>query len=272
MSKSLSAAVSFLPAAWGGAWLVLLLLWAAGTGGPMVLMHHHLPLAGLGLIIVVVILHVMAFGALYRVALFGRSAGKEGLGFGGVQLGWPELRLVIARIVATLFILVIAAAIVIVFAMAIGIAGGQGDAGPAICVAFKRHMTPGDWGVIAYVVASLFLLVFVTIKFALLNAANIAERRLVTLNALGLSSGNVGRLFIGMVVLAVPFMVVSGLVMHHFGQQIHLAHAMPYPWMSRQLHVLLHGGLMALHIGLWLPLSVGFFASAYSQIAAARSK
>ncbi len=274
MTKALSAAFSSLPQALGGAWLVLLLLWAIGTFGPLAIFHHHhAALIVLPVAVIAILLKLMTMGALYRIDLFGKDAGREGLGFGGLQLGWPELRLFLAQIVAGLFVLTICLALFIVFAVGLSTSGAAGDGTSlmAVCAAFRAHQSTGDWVIITYVLGSAVFLVFVALKFSLLHAANIAQRRLVTLNALGLTSGNVGKLFIGLCALAAPFLFLSAAVMHLFGPQIRLAHAMPYPWMGQRMHIILHGGMMLVHIAVVLPLLVGFFASAYRQITAGRA-
>lgn len=275
LTKALSEAVGGLPAAWSGAWAALLLLWAVGTFGPLAAFHHHhAPLVAGAVGLVSGVLKVMMIGALYRIALFGKTAKAEGLGFGGLQLAMPELRLVVANIVASLFILVVFAAVFIVFAMGLSMSGiaGDGNSLGAVRLAFCRHRSVGDWVLIGYVLASAALLIFVALKFTLLHAANIAQRRLVTLNALGLSSGQVGKLFAGLLIVVLPFVIVAVGVMHHFAPQIRLAHAMPYPWMGQRMHILLHGGMMLLGIAVLAPVLIGFFASAYRQIIALRGK
>lgn len=258
VTKALSAAFSGLPAAWAGAGLALVLLCAVAVGGPLLVFQQHSVWLCLGLVIAIVLVKVMSLGALYRTALFGKAAGKEGLGPGGLQFGLPEVRLILATLLAALFIAFILGAGFIVFV----VAAKMNDVDP---------VHGGTWTLVSAVIAHLFLL-FILVKFSLLHAANIAQRKLVTLNALGLTSGQAGKLFIGMLVLVLPFaLLVSGLV-HHFGPEIRLAHAMPYPWLTQRMNLVLYGGLLLLHVGLLLPLLTGFFASAYRQIETIRAQ
>ena len=274
VTKALSAAVASLPAAWGGAWLVLLLLWGTAVYAPIMLHGWHMGWHALLVMVALGILKLMTTGALYRIALFGKDAKKEGLGIGGLQLAWPELRLVAAGIIVGLFVLVIIAAILIVFAMAFNMSGmgaRYDNTLLALRAVFTEHDTLGDWIVIGYLVAACLFMAFVSLKFSLLHAANIAEHRLVTLNALGLSTGQVGKLFVGILALMLPFLAIVAGLHHLFGAEIRLADAMPYPWMNQRMGLALHGGLLVLNIGVLTPLLAGFFASAYRQITATRA-
>ncbi|ESQ91725.1 hypothetical protein ABAC460_05135 [Asticcacaulis sp. AC460] len=254
----MSAAFSGLPGAWGGAGLALVLLWAVAAGGPLVVFQHHSIWLCLALVVAVVVCKVMSLGALYRTALFGQTAGKEGRGPGGLQFALPEVRLILASLLAALFVAFIVGAGFIVFV----VAAKMNDVDP---------VHGGTWTLVSAVIAHLFLL-FILVKFSLLHAANIAQRKLVTLNALGLTSGQAGKLFAGMVVLVLPFALLVAGVVHHLGPEIRLAHALPYPWLTQGMNLVLHGGLLLLLIGLLLPLLVGFFASAYRQIETIRAE
>jgi len=122
-----------------------------------------------------------------------------------------------------------------------------------------------------YVLVSLFLLVFLAVKFTLAGAATIAERRLVTLNALGLSSGNAGKLFIGLVVILAPLIIACSVAA--FGLHHHFVLSPMSPALDGgfHLHMVVHAVLMALAVFVVLPLSVGFLSSAYRQIVQNRS-
>ena len=260
--KALKAAMAFVPQAWAGAWLALVLLFAALAGGPWLLAGQQLPLmfAQLILIFCVLLLKLVAQGALYRIALFGKEARAEGLGFGGLQIARPELRLLMASLIAGAFMMLIAGAIFLVFAIALslsGLATGYENSMAAVCAIWRRH-SGADYVFIIYILAAILFLVFVALKFVLMPAANIGGRKLVALNALGLSSGNVGRLFIGLMAIVLPFALACGLAVRQFG------HGSAVMW--------LHSALLALAIFGLFPLIVGFLASAYRQIMAIRSK
>ncbi len=279
MTRALSAAASSLPAAWGGTWLALAALWAFAVFGPQVAMRlgaaGHLPhgLAYLGLLLVLVFFKLMTLGALYRVALFGKDARKEGLGLGGVQFHMPEVRLFGAGIMVGLFMLLIAATLFVVFAIALKLTGLEGlaDASPAHPWGVVDFSQPVFWFIVGYLVLSLVLLVFLTAKFALFHAATVAERRMVTLNALGLSSGNVGKLFAGLMVMILPLLVVACLLFHHMHRQFVLS-PRPPALDTPHLHLVLHAVMAGLAIFAILPLAAGFLSSAYRQIIKLRSE
>lgn len=269
VTHALKMAVAFVPRAWQGAWLVLLLMLAACLCLPLLMMHHALPFAALPVVLIVVlfILKIMAQGALYRIALFGRDARAEGLGLGGVQLGRPEWRLLWAAVVVALFVLMILAAVSIVFAIALsmsGLATGYDNSLMAVCALVKRH-SGTDYIFIAYLLAALVFLIFLSLKLVLVPVANIGGRKLVTLNALGLATGSVGRLFFGLIALVVPFFVIGVGMMHYAGADIH---AQPMGGAT----ITFHTALLLLDIFGLFPLIVGFLASAYRQIMAIRSK
>lgn len=261
VTKALKTAAGFVPQAWGGAWLSLLVILALVIGGPMAAMVLKTPLAGLALVVLLVIAKLMTQGGLYRIALFGKSAREEGLGFGGLQFGAPEWRLLAASLVVTAFFALMVATLFVIFAIALSFSGlthGYDTTTQAVQALIARHQGI-DFVFIAYIVGSVLFLIFVALKFALLAAANIAERRLVTLNALGLTSGHVGRICLGLLVILLPFGLICGFV----GQG--LGHA-------GQTHFAVHAALMALYIFLFLPLTVGFLAASYRQIVTIRSK
>ena len=261
VTKALKTAVGFLPQAWAGAWLSLLVILALMVGGPMVAMVLKTPLAFLALVLLLVTAKLMTQGGLYRIALFGKSAREEGLGFGGLQFGGPEWRLLAASLVVTAFFVLMTVTLFVVFAIALSFSGlthGYDTATQAVQALIARH-SGIDYVFIAYIIGSVLFLIFVALKFALLAAANIAERRLVTLNALGLTSGHVGRICLGLLVILLPFGLICGLA----GQG--LGHA-------GQTHFGVHVALIALYIFLFLPLTVGFLAASYRQIVTIRSK
>lgn len=261
VTKALKTAVGFLPQAWVGAWLSLLVLLTLVIGGPMAAMVLKTPLAGPALVVLLVIAKLMTQGGLYRIALFGKSAREEGLGLGGLQFGPPEWRLLAASLVVTIFFALMMTTLFVVFAIGLSFSGlthGYDTTTQAVQALIARHQGI-DYAFIVYIIGSILFLIFVVLKFVLLAAANIVERRLVTLNALGLTSGHVGRICLGLLVILLPF----GLICVGVGQG--LGHA-------GQAHLVVHAALMALYIFLFLPLTVGFLAASYRQIVTIRSK
>lgn len=269
LGSALSAAFTHLPAMWGGAWAVLVLWWGLSSFLPQ-LDVPGVPayLTDVGGALLLFLGQYMTYGALYRIALFGRNAGKEGLGFGGLQLRVPELRLFLSELVVGLFGMLILAAVAVVFLIAFNTAGmaeGHADTIEALKAMIVRH-DGRDWVFIGYLIAAWCFLIFVSLKFVLMGAANVAERRLVTLNALGLSSGNVGKLFIGLIVLFVPFVVVAMVLTAGAGiGGATLGHGTAAPLIA-------HYVLQAVTVFLLIPAMIGFLSSAYVQIVASRIK
>jgi len=274
LGKALSAAVAAVPAAWGGAWLSLPLLWAAFAAWPLAFVHLPPCMAFLGGVAVLWLLKLVALGALYRTFIFGRTAAAEGRGPGGVQFGATEVRLLFATLIIALFIAMIAIAGGLVFAIAFdfsGLAGGFSSSYAGWHAAMMRHHTAIDWTFIVLPVGLLIVLVFTMLKFVLAPVATVAEKRMVTLNAMGLSSGNVGKLLVGMIALALPFGVAGVIVMHHMPH-----HGMRHMAMVQgavvHMHLILPAVMAAVAVGVLLPLQTGFLASAYRQIVDSRAK
>lgn len=274
LGRALSTAFASLPAAWGGAWLVLILLWLVTAFGHQLIgtyygdgLSVHL-LKAIAFLLTLVILKLMSQGALYRINLFGKSAKSEGLGIGGLQFGLPELRLFGAGLIVGLFILMIVAAIFIVFAVAFnsaGLAEGYHSTLLAVHAMLLRH-SGIDWIFIVFLIAAWLFLIFVSLKFCLMQAGTVAERRMVTLNTLGLSSGNVGKLFLGLLIFIVPFALIGGIGVHLL---LPLMHGMGHG--VSPLYVL-HAILSGLAIFGLMPLVAGFLAAAYRQIVDLRAK
>ncbi|MEI9902797.1 MAG: hypothetical protein WDN06_01550 [Asticcacaulis sp.] len=135
------------------------------------------------------------------------------------------MRLFGAGIIVGLFMLLIAATLFVVFAIALKLTGLEGlaDASPMHPWGVVDFSRPVFWFILGYLVLSLVLLIFLTAKFALFHAATVAERKMVTLNALGLSSGNVGKLFAGLMAMILPLLIVACLLFHHLHRQFVLS-------------------------------------------------
>ncbi len=279
MGKALSTAVTGVPAAWGGAGLSLLLLWLAVTAWPLAFAHLSCCIALAGGVVVLWLFKLMALGGLYRTFIFGRTAGAEGRGPGGLQFGAPEVRLLLSTLIISLFIVMVVIAGFFVLAIAFdfsGLAAGYNSSLAGWHAALMRHHSALDWTFIVLPLLWLIFMVFVAMKLVLAPVATIAEKRLVTLNAMGLSAGNVGKLFIGVVILALPFIALHVLAMHLMPH-----HPMLHPDMARlgrfqgsvlHVHLIRLAVMAAFSVGLLLPLQTGFLAAAYRQIVELRAK
>ncbi len=273
LGRAVSAAFVSMPAGIGAAFAPLLLLWALTSFGHTALMHFvhgggfllafH-PLIFIVFCLLTVVFKVMAQGAIYRVAVFGRDARREGLGPLGLQFGAPELRLLGSAVLIGLFYLVIAAAIFVVFAVIFnlsGLAGEEPNTLKALLTVFCRHQGV-DWIFILYIIGAWIFLVFLAVRFCLAPVATIAQGKVVALNALGLSSGNVFKLFAGIFLFVLPLALVVVVVIHHV-----------MPSMPRGAgRLAVHAGMQALAIFVIFPLLAGFFSSAYRQIVDLRAK
>ena len=259
LKKALVDAVGFLPAAWSGAWLILLAMLAALIAAPLALDYAPRAVAAAGLLALLWLLKLMALGALYRLAVFGQAARIEGLGLGGIQLGMPELRLLIAQIAIILFLLLIAATLMTVFMLAFSLSGlgdGYVDTMSAISAVFERAQGL-DRAFIAYTVLAAILLVVLSVRLSLMYAASVAERRVVTLNALGLSEGAGFKLLLGVLLVAAPA-PIAALALH----KLAASHAA----------MIAHTTLSLIAVAVILPLSAGFFASGYRQMRLGQAK
>lgn len=259
LKMALIELVGFLPTAWSGAWLVLLAMLAAMISAPFALDYAPTAVAATGLLALLWLLKLMALGALYRLAAFAQAARIEGLGLGGVQLGRPELRLLIAQIVMILFLLLIAATLVMVFMLAFSLSGlgdGYVDTMSAVSAVFERAQGL-DWAFIVYAGLAVLLLFVLSVRLSLMYVASVAERRIVTLNALGLSEGAGFKLLFGVLLVVAPA-PAAALMLHYFA--------------TSDAAMVAHITLSLIAVAVILPLSAGFFASAYRQMRQGQAK
>jgi len=254
---ALKTALQSLPLLWRRVWPVLLLLFVVVSVSQSAFLAQGGGLwARRGLIVLAIFVEIAAAGALYRLSLFGdRYAKSEGLGHGGLQFGKPERRLVAAGLLVGLFWLMVFATLAVVLALFFGASGLEADRYATPSQLFAALIEgPQPQGVILGVtlLAVCLTLGILTVKLWLHRAATVAEHRVVSLNALSLSSGQTVRLFLGYVYILLPFIAITAAVpeLGGVGPLIDLA----------------------LGIGLFLPLSVAFLAAAYRQISALRAK
>jgi hypothetical protein len=275
LQRAVSAAFAFLPAGVAAGLAPMLVLWALLSFGHTIALHFvhgggflvhddcNLLVCG-GFALLVILLKLMTQGALYRAAVFGKDARKEGLGPLGLQFGAPELRLLASAVIVALFFLVVLLAIFIVFAVAFnasGLGGDEPNTLKAFAAVVHRREAPA-WVFAAYLFAAYVFLIFLGIRFSLAHAATVARKKIVALNALGLASGNVFKLLCGLVLFGLPLLLGMAVVFHHV-----------MPSLPRGLpRLLVHSGLLAFAIFVILPLLAGFLSSAYKQISDLRSR
>lgn len=255
LGQALKASVAFVPQAWAQGWLALVVLFGLVVVGQTAFVAAGGVWGQRAIILAVLVFQFVVTGALYRIALFGRYAKTEGLGFGGVQFARPELRLVGAGILVSLFWLMVFVMLCVVLALFLSAAGLAESVGSLEGLMNEFVTGPQPQGAILLitVVAIMFVLITLSIKLWLHQAASIGERQVVSLNALSLSSGQTLKLFAGYFLLTLPFVLIGSVVPATWGQVS--------VWFN-----------LALGIGLFWPLTVGFFASAYQQIVALRTE
>ncbi|MBC6981766.1 hypothetical protein [Caulobacter sp. 17J80-11] len=255
----LGEAVRFLPRAWSGAWAALILIGLA-VGAPVVLAESGWlranAWASAPIVLAAVAAALVADGALYRLGVFGADARREGLGVAGLQFGRPELRLLAARLLIDLFLLMIGIASVVVLAVALTAGGlGEVDFATVRSLADLRELAgPVELvvtGALVAGIAAVFLLL--SVRFSLYGAATLGRRRIVALNALGVAEGAFWPLLLGIVLVSLPATAlfvwqhcVSGLT----GRNLLIFH-----------------GLQALaYAFVQKPLTAGFLSAAYRRL------
>jgi hypothetical protein len=255
---ALHTAAMGLPMVWGRAWLVLILLWAVSVSSPLALGYFTAEPLVLALVVIVSIaLGLSAYGGMYRLYIFGRYAKAEGLGFGGLQIGWPELRLIMAAFFSHLFLVIIAATVLVVGMIVFQAAGLGLKSDTSLGALFELLRPPFDesryilW---AGLVLFALLIVFLALKLSLFAAASYAQRRVVSLNVLGLSKGRTLDLLLGWLVIgsAAGALIWQAYSLHTMSDQ--------------RLIIWRLSLISGLGIFFILPLMVGFLSSAYLQM------
>ncbi len=278
LGRAVAAAFAFLPAGVVAGLAPMLVLWALLSFGHVFILHVEYGagyfygaggnlLFCLGFILAVGVLKLMTHGALYRAAVFGKDAPKEGLGPLGLQFGAPELRLLASAVTIAVFYLVVLLAIFIVFAVAFnssGLAGDEPNTLKAMRTVFCRRQG-ADWIFIIYLAVAHLFLILMGIRFSLAPAATVAQKKIVALNALGLATGNVFKLFCGIVLFTLPLLLVAIFIFHHVMPGLPRGGAL-------SPRLLVHSGLVAVTVFLIAPLLAGFLSSAYKQISDLRSR
>jgi hypothetical protein len=260
--RALKASVLGMPQLWAKAWLSLSLLFALLLVGQSHLIDQLGVWGHRGFIISALLFHIVVIGALYRIALFDRFATVEGLGFGGLQFTKPELRLMGAGILVSLFWFLVFIALCVVLALFLGatdLASVTYETPQALYMALINGPQPQGIIVLCVIGIIMLTLLILWVKLWLHQAATVAEHQMVSLNALSLSSGQTVKLFLGYVYILIPFVIFAEIT-------------------ARQVNVNLAGFDLALALNLcvgvfiFLPLSIGFFANAYRQISELRAK
>lgn len=198
----LREAFAFLPRAWAGAWAVLV-LFAVVLGGLVVPWHLNPFVPSPGLLVLwllgVGLLKIAAYGALLRLAVFGGRAKAEGLGFGGLQFGKPEVRLLAGAALVALFLAVVAVGLLVAVALITAAASDENG----------RAVGTAAWVVHGVQVAAGLILAALYVRLALFAPAAVGRRRVVSLDALGLAQGSFWTLLVGLAICLAPGVLAS---------------------------------------------------------------
>jgi len=253
LKRALSDAVSFVPQAWMACWLSLLLLLGLGFIAIKVeFTDYGMTMWGLAFITVV----LMVLGGLYRAAIFGKNANKSGLGFGGVQLGSAEIRLITGGFYSASFLCfvgVFAAMIVILVASNTELSTHYNNSFKTILAAFFEPFTTEKIVIIAFTAFFGVMLLSLVVGLLPYQVASIAQNRTISINALRFSQGKFVKMLLGLGMIVCPLL---GLAFIFISSRINLDQNM------RATLIYLGVGLFVSAV---LPLLIGFLASIYKQ-------
>lgn len=246
LQRALRDAVAALPRLWVGAAGALILL-AAACLAPLFM--DRLPLTVGAMAAATTVLGVVAVGALARVSITAtlKAAREIGLGPGGLQFGWPELRLIGAALLCLIFLAMI---VVVLALIVLAIAGGAELNVEAIQARdWAAVGAPWRLAVVAGVVAgALIIPLLLAVRLSLFVPATLGRRQMVSLNSMGIAYGSFWALLIGLVVTASPAVGLSALLA---GGVLRGVAEIVWPL-----------GL----VGLQLPLTLAFLGAAYRQL------
>lgn len=237
---ALGKALGGLPAAWAGAWGVLVFASA------LIAMPVFVPLEGwMGWAhtVLLVLTGLSAWGALTRIALDRR----RGLGGGGLQFGKAELRIAAGLILNLLLLGLIAGVLTLLVLAVFGLAGLD-----------MKTVLARDWAAFEprqMVVLALTALVAVglpallVIRLSLFAPASVGRGQTVALNSMGIANGAFWPLLILWLVIAAA------------------AAVMPYAeraaWVAWPMSRLIAAFVIP---WLWAPMAAGALADAYRQL------
>ncbi len=259
LGSALGGAVAFLPRAWANAWGVLILaaVLLAAPAWAHQLPHLakvwiHIPLAIGGLAV-----GLALRGALYRLGTSSSvaEARRAGLGIGGLQFGWPELRMFAAAILVALFLAVAALGLGLVFAFILNVEGIKGF-DPAATLHAAQGGEAGAIVLCGVAAASAWIILQLAVRLSLFRAATVARGRIVSIGAMSLAQGAFWRLFLGLVVVMIPSLVLGAWE----GGLLAPGWVMP---MSSRVYAVARAVFLA---GVQVPLVIGFLSYAYNRL------
>ena len=258
LGRSLREAVAFLPRAWAGAWAALV-AFSLALALPTLLNKPALPtdIMGASCLLAIAATGLVMQGALYRLGVSHsfRDARALGLGLGGIQLGWAELRLLTSGMQVSGFLALVALCVALVgvfIAGALGATSALWRTPHALTVeAYAGH---GDAIVASLIwMAGAIIVAQLAIRLSLYKPACVARRKHVSLDALALSEGAFWKILLGLAMTLLPTAALVAFALRGRGFQPLGPHAVSLP-------------VVLIIVLLQAPLSIGFLSSAYRQL------
>jgi len=258
LGACLKASIGFVPRAYVHAWAGLLLTTAV-LGAPLLARLGYLPAnaAWIGALwfAALVSFSLMRDGALYRLAVSASPAvaRARGLGPAGLQFSRPEVRLLAAGLLVTLFLILIAIAGFVVSLFVASAAGLSETDWSAIRTPGQFAALGEPWKlglVLAAPVGAGLVLLILAVQLLLSAPATIGRERVVSIDALALAQGNALPLIAGLAIVGLPTIAVAA-----GGRLSGGGHAPG--WMAAEFLV---AGLVQ------APLTAGFLGAAYRAL------
>jgi hypothetical protein len=244
------------------AWAAELVL-AVVLAAPFFVIHHDARLMRLVLILwplLVLAAGLTAAGALFRlgVAASVSDARRLGLGPGGLQFGRPELRILGAGAIVSLFLGLVAIALAVAGAFLFN-ASGLADLEIGGLVERARAGEAGAAVMAVFLALAAWILVQLSVRLSLFKPATVARGRMVSLDAMALAQGNLWRLAAGLVVVMIPSLALAALCCGPIGADApSIANLSP----ARVWAVIDALGLAFVQA----PLAAGFLSEAYKRL------
>ena len=202
LGEALTASVRGLVEAWRWAWGAIAacaLVWAVR---PFVAGDFGWIWSAAALIATLVLV-----GALARTAISDdRDAARRlGLGPAGLQLGWPELRLLGAALLCAVFLAMILSVVALVLLAVFGMAGLNAEA-----------IRLRDWGAVGPIwklallavvtLSAFYALAVLAVRLSLFAPATLGRGHMVSLNSMGIAQGSFWPLLGGLAVVGLPML------------------------------------------------------------------
>ncbi|MBU1271406.1 MAG: hypothetical protein KJ728_00085 [Alphaproteobacteria bacterium] len=204
LGQALSAAFAGLPRAWKRAWGAILacaVVWSSAylALGAVSLIWAPFGLAG----------SLVLIGALTRIAVSDDVTGAKrlGLGLAGLQFGLPELRLLGAALLCSVFMAMILSVVALLLLAVFGMAGLDAEA-----INQRNWAAVGPvWRLSLLAVVTVFAfygVLVMVVRLSLFAPATLGRGHMVSLNSMGIAQGSFWPLLGGLLVVGLPKFVL----------------------------------------------------------------